>query len=124
MSHIRSRNTTPELRVRSFLHRRGFRFRIHQRRLAGSPDIVLAKYRAVVFVHGCFWHQHPGCRFKGVKVPTGNRPYWGPKLARNVARDAENRRALATTGWRVAVVWECEISDERLEVLVAWIREG
>lgn len=122
MSRIRSRNTTPELAVRSFLHRKGFRFRVHRRGLPGSPDIVLPKHKAVVFVHGCFWHQHAGCRFKGVRIPSANQTYWKPKLERNVSRDATNQAALNELGWRVRVVWECEIETTLLNRLVDWIR--
>lgn len=120
MSRIRSRDTGPELAVRSFLHRQGFRFRLHRKDLPGKPDIVLPKYRAVIFVHGCFWHQHPGCR-EG-RIPGSRRSYWAPKLRRNVERDREARAALARDGWRVCVVWECELEPETLAKLVQWIR--
>jgi len=122
MSAVRSRNTYPERVVRSFLHRDGLRFRLHKRGLPGSPDIVLSKYSAIIFVHGCFWHQHRSCRYSGVHVPSSNRSYWAPKLARNVARDSENRKALETIGWRVKVIWECEISAATLEALADWVR--
>jgi DNA mismatch endonuclease (patch repair protein) len=106
MSAIRSRNTEPELLVRRFLHRRGFRFSLHRGELPGRPDIVLPKYNAVVLVHGCFWHRHPGCRY--AYMPKGNRAYWATKLAGNVVRDARNRGDLRALGWRVFVVWECQ----------------
>jgi DNA mismatch endonuclease (patch repair protein) len=109
MSRIKGRDTKPEKAVRSMLHRMGLRFRLCQRGLPGTPDIVLKKHKAVVFVHGCFWHQHPGC--KQAHLPAGNAAYWQEKLARNVARDAKNIAALGEMGWRVLVVWECELRD-------------
>lgn len=110
MRAIRKTNTKPELIVRRLLHADGFRFRLHCRRLPGSPDIVLPKYRSVVLVHGCFWHQHSGCRL--AKQPRTRTSYWLPKLARNVGRDAQVSSALAELGWRMLVVWECEIPDQ------------
>ncbi len=119
MSRIRSTNTRPERLVRSYLHRHGFRFRIHDRRLRGRPDIVLPKYGAVVMVHGCFWHQHPQCR--NSQTPKDKTGYWRRKLARNVARDAENEAALRAQGWRVFSVWECSTSPNDLAQLVGEI---
>ena len=109
MSRIKSENTGPEKRVRSLLHSLGFRFRLHRRDLPGTPDIVLPKYSTVVFVHGCFWHQHPGC--KAACQPASRTDYWTPKLARNAQRDKENQIALKALGWNVVVVWECELKD-------------
>ncbi|HSK74982.1 MAG TPA: DNA mismatch endonuclease Vsr [Thermoanaerobaculia bacterium] len=109
MSRVRGADTKPEVRVRSFLHRLGYRFRLHRRDLPGRPDIVLPSYRAVIFVHGCFWHQHPGC--SKASVPETDREKWTAKLARNVERDKENRDALREAGWRVATVWECELKN-------------
>ncbi|MBN2179035.1 MAG: DNA mismatch endonuclease Vsr [Deltaproteobacteria bacterium] len=109
MSRIRSKNTGPERQVRSLLHSLGFRFRLHRRDLPGSPDMVLPKYSTIVFVHGCFWHQHPGC--KAACKPKSNTEYWLPKLARNKQRDRENQKALKALGWNVVVVWECELND-------------
>lgn len=106
MSGIRSRDTRPELAVRSLLHRMGFRFRLHRKDLPGKPDIVLPRYRVALFVHGCFWHQHSGCPL--ASNPSSNTVYWTPKLLRNLERDAENRAALEALGWRTGVVWECE----------------
>ena len=106
MSSIRSKNTRPEIIVRSALHRIGFRFRLHQKNLPGTPDIVLAKYRALIFVHGCFWHQHEGC--KSARLPKSNRGYWLPKLRRNVQRFKETKSQLKSMGWEVFVIWECE----------------
>lgn len=109
MSRIRGKNTTPEIRVRSLLHRLGFRFRIHGRNLPGKPDVVLAKYKTVVFVHGCFWHRHKGC--KNCTTPTNRRDWWLSKLEHNVLRDRQHHVALRKLGWRVIVIWECEIED-------------
>jgi DNA mismatch endonuclease (patch repair protein) len=106
MSRIRGKDTTPEMVVRSLLHRMGHRFRLHGRGLPGQPDIVLRKYRTVVFVQGCFWHRHRGC--KNCTTPTNNRKFWVKKLEGNAARDRVQQRALRRLGWRVVVVWECE----------------
>lgn len=121
MQQIKGRNTKPELAVRSFLQHAGMRFRLHRTDLPGKPDIVLPKYRAVVFVQGCFWHQHPGCRHTG--VPLSNQSYWRPKLERTVARDKANRQALGKMGWRVYTIWECQITERRLNQLADRIRK-
>jgi DNA mismatch endonuclease (patch repair protein) len=105
MSKVRSKDTKPEILVRSTLHAAGFRFRLHRRDLPGTPDIVLPKYRAVVEVRGCFWHGHPGCG----RTPKSNLEFWEPKLRRNRARDLENERLLHDLGWRTLVIWECAI---------------
>jgi len=111
-------NTRPELIVRRRLHALGFRFRLHRKDLPGRPDVVLPKYRLAIMVHGCFWHQHEEC--KEGRKPTSNESYWGPKLARNVERDAEKESALKALGWRVLTVWECETKDlEKLDTLLA-----
>ena len=107
MSRIRSRDTKPEKAVRSLLHREGFRFKLRGRKLSGNPDIVLPKYRAVVFVHGCFWHRHKGC--KRAYLPATHRDYWLPKLRANVRRDQAVQRELRMSGWRCLVVWECDV---------------
>lgn len=109
MSKVRGKNTRPEERVRSILHRLGFRFRLHRKDLPGTPDIVLPKYGTVIFVHGCFWHRHPGC--KKASMPQTNKEFWERKLARNVERDAEVSEKLTRIGWRVLVVWECELKN-------------
>lgn len=124
MSGIRGRDTAPEMRVRRLLHHRGYRFRLHRRDLPGSPDLVLPRHRAVVFVHGCFWHFHAGCRL--AKIP-GSRPdFWRTKLLGNRKRDAVAIEALRADGWRVLVVWECWLrackSDEAAsDALVRWM---
>lgn len=106
MSGITGRNTKPEIAVRSYLHRRGLRFRLHSRGLIGTPDVVLKSLRVVVLVHGCFWHRHRNCRF--AYTPKTNQEFWTKKFEANVARDARQRRDLAKAGWRVFVVWECQ----------------
>ena len=109
MAGIRGRDTKPELRVRHFLHRRGLRFRLHRADLPGRPDLVFPKYRTVVFVHGCFWHQHPGCRY--AYMPRANRKFWQAKLGGNAERDRRQAEELRRSGWRVLTVWECEVAD-------------
>jgi DNA mismatch endonuclease (patch repair protein) len=109
MSAIRSRNTNPERVVRAFLHRLGFRFRLHSRTLPGRPDIVLPRYKTVVFVHGCFWHRHPACRF--ATTPASRREFWQKKFQENVERDRRAQAELRETGWTVLVVWECQIKE-------------
>jgi DNA mismatch endonuclease (patch repair protein) len=106
MSRIKSRDTKPEKTVRSALHRLGFRFRLYRPNLPGKPDIVLPKYKVVIFVHGCFWHQHAGC--KRATQPKSNRKYWTPKLKRNIERFYEIKREYRQMGWKVLVIWECE----------------
>lgn len=109
MSRIRGRDTGPERTVRSILHRLGLRFSLRRKELPGKPDIVLPARGAVVFVHGCFWHQHAGCRL--AVIPQTRQAFWMEKLERNVTRDGENARALRRLGWRVLTVWECELAD-------------
>jgi DNA mismatch endonuclease (patch repair protein) len=106
MSRIRSRDTKPELIVRRILHSAGFRFRLNVRTLPGSPDIVLPKYKIAIFVHGCFWHRHPGCKF--AYSPKSRVDFWQKKFDENVARDEHKKRALEELGWHVVEVWECE----------------
>ncbi len=114
MSGIRSRNTQPELRVRRFLHARGLRYRLHGKGIPGHPDLVFRRARTVVFVHGCFWHRHPGCRF--TTTPASNAEFWQAKFATNVERDRRTEEKVVALGWRVEVVWECE-GPKRLEEL-------
>lgn len=106
MARIRGQDTGPELTVRRLLHAMGYRFRLHRRDLPGRPDIVLPGRRKAILVHGCFWHQHPGCRF--ARMPATRRDFWEAKLAGNCARDARNVAALRRAGWSVSVVWECQ----------------
>ena len=119
MRAIKGKNTGPEMRVRRLTHGMGFRYRLHGRGLPGRPDLVFRPRRKVIFVHGCFWHQHD-CT-KGNRTPKTNRAYWTHKLRRNVARDSENQAQLQALGWDVLVIWECETKD--LEALEEQIRE-
>lgn len=118
MRGSRSRDTQPEILVRRALHRLGYRFRIHRKDLPGKPDIVLPKHGLVIFVHGCFWHQHQGC--KDGRMPQSNKDFWAEKFAKNLARDDRDQRALCVLGWHVGVIWECESrSPERLEAKIS-----
>lgn len=107
MAGIKGKNTKPELHVRRFLHRKGFRYRLHDRGLSGKPDLVLKKHHCVIFVHGCFWHRHSGCRF--ATTPATRPEFWLAKLNANRERDVANQEKLVSTGWRIAVVWECAL---------------
>lgn len=109
MARIRKTNTKPELVVRRIAHALGLRFRLHCRELPGTPDVVFPRHKKAILVHGCFWHQHEGCRL--ARQPKSRLDYWLPKLARNVERDAASRAALEQLGWRTMVVWECEVID-------------
>ena len=120
MSGIRGKDTKPELIVRRFLHRAGLRFRLHAK-LPGKPDLVLPKHRAAVFVHGCFWHRHEGCRY--ATTPANNAAAWQEKFAANVRRDAKVRQQLEELGWRVLVIWSCELDERRLAKLAAAIKQ-
>lgn len=121
MSGIRGKDTKPELIVRSFLHRAGLRFRLHAK-LPGKPDLVLPKHQTVVFVHGCFWHRHEGCRY--TTTPANNATFWCEKFAGNVRRDAKVKLQLEELGWRVLVIWSCELDERRLTKLAATIRKS
>ena len=109
MSRIRGRDTTPELIVRRIAHGLGFRFRLHRKDLPGRPDIVFPRHQAVIVVHGCFWHRHPGC--KRASSPKTRVRYWQNKFEDNVVRDRRNETALRDLGWKVMVIWECETRD-------------
>ncbi len=109
MRRVRGRDTDPEMRVRRALTRLGARYRLHRKDLPGSPDIVMPGRRLAIFVHGCFWHGHDCAR--GARTPKQNRDYWVAKVGRNRARDAASREALATLGWRVETIWECDLKD-------------
>lgn len=109
MARVRSKDTKPELIIRSLLHSLGYRFRLHQAGLPGKPDIVLPKYHSAIFVHGCFWHQHPGC--KKATLPQNNASFWREKLEGNKERDLAVIDELQHSGWKVLVLWECEIKD-------------
>ena len=112
MSSIRQKDTKPEKLVRSILHKSGFRFRKNVSSIVGKPDIVLPKYKTIIFVHGCFWHQHEDCR-KAAR-PTSNIEFWNTKLDKNVSRDKQTIKELKSLGWKVLTVWTCEIKDKEL----------
>ena len=113
MSQIRSKNTKPELVVRKYLFAKGFRYKLYQKDLPGKPDIVLPKYRTVIFVHGCFWHGHEGCKY--FVVPKTRTVWWLNKINGNKANDAKKVQTLAQAGWKVLIVWECQLKPAKLE---------
>ena len=115
MRRIRSKDTAPELRLRKLVYSLGYRYRLHVRSLPGCPDLAFAGRKKVIFVHGCFWHQHERCR--GAHVPKSRLSYWQPKLQRNVSRDAKNEQLLTGMGWKTLTVWACEIADEHCLLL-------
>lgn len=117
MASIRGQDTRPEMMVRRFLHGKGFRYRLHARSLPGSPDLVLPKYRLAIFVHGCFWHRHTGCRY--ATIPDQNREKWQRKFVQNVERDQRNINQLLERGWRVIVVWECGLRTAESRIKLA-----
>lgn len=112
MTGIKGRNTAPERTVRRIAHRMGLRFRLHRKNLPGSPDLILPRRRLAVFVHGCFWHRHEGCRY--AYTPKSRIAFWTEKFTQNVARDRRNEAALRDLGWRVLIIWECETRDEEI----------
>lgn len=119
MSHIRGKDTSIEVKVRKYLFSKGFRFRKNDKRLPGKPDVVLPKYHTVIFVHGCFWHRHPGC--KDTTTPKSRTEYWIDKFERNVANDRVHYEALVAAGWKVITLWECDINkrfDETMDQVV------
>lgn len=121
MSGIKGKNTKPELLLRSALHKLGFRFRIQRKDLPGKPDIVLSKYKTIIFVHGCFWHRHPGCKY--AYTPKSNIEFWTNKLEGNAIRDRLTEKSLEEMGWRIIIVWECEVkalieNDSRLRAMI------
>jgi DNA mismatch endonuclease (patch repair protein) len=107
MRAVKATDTAPEMAVRRLVHRMGFRFRLHRKDLPGKPDLDFPRFRKVIFVHGCFWHGHPCAR--GARMPKTNAQYWRGKISRNALRDTANAAALRKLGWRVAVIWECEL---------------
>ncbi|NCB97217.1 MAG: DNA mismatch endonuclease Vsr [Bacteroidia bacterium] len=119
MSKIRSKHTAPEMKVRSLLFSLGFRFRLHKKNLPGKPDIVLPKYKTLIFVHGCFWHGHDGCKYH--RIPKSNNEYWVNKINNNKIKDIEHYNKLVNLGWKVIVIWECQIKriDQLTETLLS-----
>ncbi len=117
MSKIRSKDTKPEITLRKAFFAKGFRYRINDKKLPGKPDIVFPKYKTIIFVHGCFWHDHKGC--KRAHLPKSNTNYWENKIRRNKERDAENQELLSALGWKICIVWECETNKkEKLKSVV------
>ena len=112
MSMIKAKNTKPEIIVRSWLHSQGFRFRLHDKKLPGKPDIVLPRYRTVVFVNGCFWHGHEGCRY--FVVPKTKTEWWREKIGRNAAKDLADGTSLNEAKWKVIIIWECDLKWKKL----------
>lgn len=121
MSNIKGKDTKPEMLLRRSLHRMGFRYVLHDKRLPGSPDLIFPKFKSAIFVHGCFWHRHIGC--KNATMPSSRREFWEKKLGGNVLRDKKQLEELRNLGWRVHVVWECELSNTNLDGTVASCRE-
>ncbi|WP_033056752.1 very short patch repair endonuclease [Pseudomonas mandelii] len=122
MSGIRGKNTVPEMMVRRFLHARGYRYRLHRKDLPGKPDLVLPRLKVCIFVHGCFWHRHPGCAY--ATTPKTRPEFWKEKFQKNVMRDLANLNALENAGWNVLTIWECNLKNdpEALEVLAEKLR--
>jgi DNA mismatch endonuclease (patch repair protein) len=123
MSKIRQKDTTIEIKIRKALHARGFRYRLHQKNLPGRPDLVLARYKVVIFVHGCFWHYHQNCKHS--KIPATNSEFWKNKLENNAARDLRQREILQEQGWRVLTIWGCALSSDfssTVEIASNWIK--
>jgi DNA mismatch endonuclease, patch repair protein len=123
MSKIRGKNTSLELRVRSLVHRLGYRFRLHRKDLAGTPDLVFPGKKSVIFVHGCFWHGHDCAR---AALPTSNRPFWEQKIGRNRERDHRTQEQLSCEGWKVLTIWQCDTKDEAVlrDRLVGFLGAG
>lgn len=124
MRAVKSKNTSPEMTVRRLLYSAGFRYRLHRKELPGKPDLAFIGRRKVIFVHGCFWHQHPDC--EAASRPSSNTEYWNAKLSRNAERDRKSVAALEAAGWKVYIVWECRLRDKALllEELTTFLNEG
>ncbi|RYZ84836.1 MAG: DNA mismatch endonuclease Vsr [Proteobacteria bacterium] len=116
MSRIKSKDTKPEMIVRRFLHSQGFRYRLHVKDLPGKPDIVLPKYKTVIFVHGCFWHGHEGCRY--FVVPKTRTEWWLSKINRNRLNDAKKKHTLEVIGWNVVTIWECHLKGDKIDFIL------
>lgn len=116
MSRIKGKNTKPEILLRKFLFSKGFRYRLHDKKLPGKPDIILPKYRTVIFVHGCFWHKHEGCKY--FVVPKTHTEWWMNKINKNVENDIKKRELLLEADWKVITVWECELKKDKRETIL------
>ena len=125
MSQIKGKNTKPEMMVRKFLHANGFRYRLHNKNLPGKPDLTLKKYNTVIFVHGCFWHGHEGCKY--FVIPKSKTQWWKNKIYGNKKKDLENISLLEKEGWNVIVIWECELKNDKkeqtLNILISKIKQ-
>lgn len=123
MAAIKANDTKPEMLVRRYLHAHGFRYGLHNRKLPGSPDIVLRKYKTIIFINGCFWHGHEGCKY--YRLPKSNLEFWQTKIERNRQRDIETIEALKAKGWRVITIWECELRNiaQRGETLIQLVKD-
>ena len=115
MSAIKSKNTKPEIAVRKLLHSMGYRFRLHRKDLPGSPDIVLPKYKIVIFVHGCFWHRHENCKY--ASTPKTRKEFWEKKFRENINRDNLNQANLSLKGWKIIIIWECQLKGDKKKLI-------
>ena len=115
MSAIKSKNTKPEIAVRKLLHSMGYRFRLHRKDLPGSPDIVLPKYKTVIFVHGCFWHRHENCKY--ATTPKTRKEFWEKKFRENINRDNLNQANLSLKGWKIIIIWECQLKGDKKKLI-------
>lgn len=129
MSHVKSKDTKPELIIRKALYARGFRYRLHDKKLPGKPDLVLNKYNAVIFINGCFWHGHKGCGRS--RLPSSRKVYWHTKIKRNIERDMETIKSLSDSGHRILIIWECSLEgknklpfDELMDEVEQWLHDG
>jgi DNA mismatch endonuclease (patch repair protein) len=113
MSRIKGKDTKPEILVRKFLFSKGFRYRIHVKDLPGKPDIVLPKYKTVIFIHGCFWHGHDGCRY--FVMPKSNLEYWNNKISKNLFNDKKHNQSIIEQGWKIITIWECDLKKDKIE---------
>ena len=117
MSQIKGKDTKPELMVRKFLFSKGYRYRLHDKKLPGKPDIILPKYRTIIMVHGCFWHGHEGCKY--FKIPDTNTEWWSEKIKKNKTNDEKNETALIALGWKIITVFECELKNNSKETTLS-----
>ncbi|HWD88630.1 MAG TPA: DNA mismatch endonuclease Vsr [Mucilaginibacter sp.] len=120
MSRIRSKDTRPEMLVRRFLHKNGFRYRLHVKNLPGKPDIVLSKYKTVIFIHGCFWHGHEGCKY--YVVPKTRTEWWLQKIGTNIMNDTNAEIALKSAGWKIIKIWECQVKKSEIETTLSALK--